>query len=258
MQLMIVVVFLVAWEELPKIPGITNTFSFMSTFFISSPTLVVRQLGYLVTGGNGATPIWGPLASTLYTALAGTVAALIVGAIGGIAVANWGLLARITRPFLVVVNAIPKVAIIPIIILLVKSQTTSAAVVAFLSVFFLAFYNAAEGASSVPAEMIQNAELLGAQKLRVMLRVRSPYAVAWTLAALPNAIAFGLTATVTVEIISGGSGLGYQLLLGIDNSNANILFAIVFIVSTVGVALVLGAALLRRVLLPWWESSQQQ
>jgi NitT/TauT family transport system permease protein len=91
----------------------------------------------------------------------------------------------------------------------------------------------------------------------VMLRVRSPYAVAWTLAALPNAIAFGLTATVTVEIISGGSGLGYQLLLGIDNSNATLLFAIVIVVSVVGVALVLGAAVLRKVLLPWWESSQQ-
>lgn len=255
-QLLIVVAFVVAWQYVPQIPGITDTFPFLDPFFISSPVQIAQELWYLATGSQGAVKIWGPFFDTLATSLSGTVAALVVGAVCGIAVSNWGLLADITRPFLVVVNAVPKVAVIPIIILIVRSAGLAAGVTAFVSVFFLAFYNAAEGASSVPREMIHNAELLGASKLRVMLRVRSPYAVGWTLAALPNAIAFGLTATVTAEIISGGSGLGYQLLLGIDNSNATLLFAIVIIVSIVGVALVLGATALRKVLLPWWESSQ--
>ena len=257
-QLAIVAAFLVGWQELPNVPWVADTFSFMNTFFISSPTLVAKELWNLVSGSEGAVRIWGPFLDTILTSLAGTAAALVIGAVGGIAVSNWGILESVTRPFLVVVNAVPKVAIIPIIILLVHSDRGAAGLTAFLSVFFLAFYNAAEGASSVPREMIHNAELLGASKLRVMLRVRAPYAVAWTLAALPNAIAFGLTATVTVEIISGGSGLGYQLLLGIDNSNATLLFAIVIIVSIVGVALVLGATALRRLLLPWWESSQDR
>jgi NitT/TauT family transport system permease protein len=193
---------------------------------------------------------------TITTALIGTISAMTIGAICGIAVSNWGLLASISRPFLVVVNAVPKVAVIPIVILIVHSAWSAAVFTAFIAVFFLAFYNAAEGASSVPREMIQNAELMGASKVRVMLRVRSPYAIAWTLAALPNAIAFGLTATVTAEILIGGQGLGYQLLLAMLNSNATLLFSIVLIVSVVGVGLVLGATAIRAWLLPWWESSQ--
>ena len=46
------------------------------------------------------------------------------------------------------------------------------------------------------------------------------------------------------------------MLLGLDNSNSTLLYAIVIIVSTVGVLLVLGAAAIRKFLLPWWESSQ--
>jgi len=255
-QIIIVILLILGWQFLPGVPGIQGPFPWLNTFFISSPTLVAQQLGYLATGAQGATQIWGPFAQTILTALAGTLSAMVVGTIAGIAVSNWRMLADVTRPFLVVVNAVPKVAIIPIIILIVHDAVAAAIVTSFISVFFLAFYNAAEGASSVPREMIQNAELLGAGKLRVMLRVRSPYAIGWTLAALPNAIAFGLTATVTAEIILGGSGLGYQMLLALNNSNSSLLLAIVLIVAIVGVALVLGATALRRVILPWWESSQ--
>ncbi|HEY4226486.1 MAG TPA: ABC transporter permease subunit [Pseudolysinimonas sp.] len=255
-QLGIVVILILGWQFLPGVPGIQGPFPWLNTFFISSPTMVAQQLGYLTTGAQGATQIWGPFAQTILTALAGTLSAMIVGTVAGIAVSNWRMLADITRPFLVVVNAVPKVAVIPIIILIVHEAVFAAIVTSFISVFFLAFYNATEGASSVPREMIQNAELLGATKVRVMLRVRSPYAIGWTLAALPNAIAFGLTATVTAEIILGGSGLGYQMLLALNNSNSSLLLAIVLIVAIVGVALVLGATALRRVILPWWESSQ--
>jgi NitT/TauT family transport system permease protein len=254
-QLLIIAITLVSWEFIPKIPGISKKVSFLNPFFISSPSQIGRQFTYLVTGSKGSVTIWGPFAETIGTALIATFIALIIGAMGGIAVANWGVLASITQPFLVVLNAVPKVAVIPIIILLVQSARLAAGVTAFIAVFFLAFYNSAEGAASVPREMIQNAQLLGASKVRIMLKVRSPYAVGWTLAALPNAIAFGLTATVTAEIITGGAGLGYQLLLAMNYSNATLLFSIVIIVSVVGVALVLGATALRKVLLPWWESS---
>ncbi len=94
--------------------------------------------------------------------------------------------------------------------------------------------------------MIQNAKLLGASKWQVMWKVRWPTALEWTLASLPNAIAFGLTGTITSELFIGGQGLGYLLLLGIDNSNATLLFSIVLIVAVVGVALVLGSGYLRK------------
>lgn len=251
-RLAIVVVVLVGWEELPKIPGITKVFSFEDTFFISSPTLIVQELQRLVSGGQ----LWSPLARTVLTALVGTSVACIIGAVCGLVVSNWSMLDSVTRPFIVLCNAVPRIAMIPIIVLLVGGSTTSDALTAMTVVFFLVFYNALEGASSVPAEMIYSAELLGASKFRIMWKVRWPYAMAWTLVTIPNAIAFGLVGSVTAEIFTGANGLGYQLVLAIDNSNATLLFAIVVVLAVVGVLLVLGSSWLRRALLPWWDSSQ--
>jgi NitT/TauT family transport system permease protein len=255
-QVAIVVVVIVAWQWVPDIPGIRSVFDFADPFFISSPYLLAKELWALALGQHGTTPIWTPLAHTVLTALIGSAAACALGAVAGLAVSNWTTLDRITRPFLVVLNAIPRVAMIPIIVLLAKNPSTSDALTALTVVFFLVFYNAAAGASSVPTEIVQNAELMGASKLRVMWRVRWPYAMGWTLITLPNAIAFGLVGSVTAEIFTGSTGLGYDLVLAIDNSNANLLFAIVVVLAIIGVILVLGSSWLRRILMPWWETSQ--
>jgi len=161
----------------------------------------------------------------------------------------------VARPFLILFNAIPRIAIIPIIILIFGATAVTDAVTAFIVVFFLVFYNAAEGAASVSVEMIQNAELLGNSKARIMWSVRWPYALAWTFVSLPNAIAFGLVGTVTAEVFTGGDGIGYQLSLAIGAVNATLIFSVVVILAVVGVTLTLGAQLLRLALLPWWATS---
>lgn len=255
---LIVAIVIVGWQETPKIPGITHVFSFEDTFFISSPTLIWHELKLLLAGGNGTATIWAPLARTVLTAVVGTVASCVAGAVCGLCVSNWVMLEEVTRPFVVLLNAVPRIAMIPIIVLLVGGSTEADALTAFTVVFFLVFYNAQQGGASVPREMVQNARLLGASNGRIMWRVRWPFALAWTMVSLPNAIAFGLVGSVTAEIFTGGAGLGYQLVLAIDNSNATLLFAIVVILAIVGVLLVLGCSRLQRALLPWWETSTGQ
>jgi NitT/TauT family transport system permease protein len=252
---LVVLLFLVAWQRVPDIPGVRSVFTFADPFFISSPTGVARELVNLATGHAGATPIWGPLLQTLLTSVAGALLALAVGVVAGVAVSNWAGLERISRPFIVLFNAVPRVAVIPLIVLLFKSSNEADVAAAFSVVVFLVFYQALEGASTVPREMIQNAELLGAMPSRVMWRVRTPFALAWTFSALPNVIAHAVTGTITAELFTGGAGLGHQMILGIDESNAPLLFSVVLITAVTGVILVLGAAALRRRLLPWWDSS---
>lgn len=256
LRTVVLVIVIAGWQEVPNVPHITSVFQFEDPFFISSPSRIANELWILATGSNGTAPIWGALARTVLTALVGTVASCVLGAVAGLAVSNWGLLEAVARPFIVLLNAVPRIAMIPIIVLLVGGSIEADALTALTVVFFLVFYNALEGASSVPREVIQNAELLGASKLRVMWKVRWPYALGWTLVSLPNAIAFGLVGSVTAEIFTGAEGLGYQLTLAIDNSNATLLCSIVTILAVIGVILVLGSAQLRKLLLPWWETSQ--
>lgn len=255
-QLVIVLIIIVGWQYVPKIPGISKVFSFEDPFFISSPSRIVVEIGHLIAGSKGSPPVWSAMGSTLLSTFLGTAAALLLGTAGALVVSNWGMLERIFRPFLVISNAVPRIAIIPIIVLIVGASVAADAVAAFVVVFFIVFYNAYAGAISIPAEMIQSSHLLGASKSRVMWKVRLPYALVWTMMALPNAIAFGLTTAVTAGIFSGGTGLGYQLVLAIDSDNATLLFSIVVLLAIIGVILVLGSTWLRRVLMPWWESSE--
>lgn len=250
--LIIVVGFLAAWQWVPSIPGIRNTFVFADPFFISSPRRTGIELWREFTGVSHTTLIWGPFSRTLVTALIGTLCAVVVGALGGLLCSNWLLLNRIARPFLVLFNALPKVAIIPVIVLIAGSSATSDAVTAFIVVIFVVFFNAYEGGVTVPAAMLQNARILGAGSPALMFKVRFPFVLAWTFAALPNAIAFGLVGTVTAELFTGSSGIGQVLIAAVDTSNSDLTFAVVLILGFAGVVLVLGADLIRRKVLHWW------
>jgi NitT/TauT family transport system permease protein len=256
LRVAIVVVGLALWEFVPRIPGIRDVMPVFDPFFISAPTRLAVELWNLTTGAAGQASIWEPLTMSVSTALAGTLLGALVGIFAGLAVSNWPLLDAVSRPFLVVLNAIPRIALIPIIVLIVGGSWKAGVLTSGIIVFFLIFYNAHAGASSVSLQTIQNAELLGSSKWRVMFKVRFPYALAWTMAQAPNAVAHGLVGTITGELFIGGRGMGYLLALAIDNQNATLLFGIVTFLAVIGVILVLGSSWLSRKLLPWWETSQ--
>jgi NitT/TauT family transport system permease protein len=113
------------------------------------------------------------------------------------------------------------------------------------------FFNALEGGRQIPAATVQNVKILGARGFQIMLHVRLPYVMAWTFAALPNAIAFGIVSVVTAEILSGGVGLGGLLSQAINTVDSTLTFAIVTILAVVGATAVIVASRLRVRVLHW-------
>jgi NitT/TauT family transport system permease protein len=250
-QLVILIVFLLAWQFVPSIPHIRHVIVWADPFFISSPRRCGQEIWRQFTGGDNTPLIWGPLVRTFVTALIGVGVALVVGSGLGLICSHWEMLNRIARPYLVVLNALPKIALIPVIVLIAGSSSTSDAVVAFISVVFLIFFNAFQGGLSVPDEMMQNAQLLGAGSFEQMRRIRWPYVMEWTFAQIPSAVAFGLVGTVTAELFTGSSGIGQVLITAISTSNADLTFSVVIILGGLAVILVLLADRVRRVVLRW-------
>jgi len=253
-RILLAVLALAAWQWVPSIPRIARTLAFEDPFFISSPSRVAVELYDLFTGAHGTPPIWDPLYRTVATAVTGAALALVVGAGFGLVCSNWSLVNRVVRPYVVLFNAFPKVALIPIIVLVVGSSVTADTTTAFIIVFFLVFFNAYEGGSSVVPEMLDNARILGAGWRDQMLLVRWPFVTAWTFAALPNAIAFGLVGTVTAELFTGGAGIGQVLIVALNTSNADLTFAVAVVLGAVGVTATLTADAVRRRLLHWWAN----
>jgi NitT/TauT family transport system permease protein len=116
---------------------------------------------------------------------------------------------------------------------------------------FLIFFNAYEGGLTVPEEMLQGAKLMGANPFERMVKIRWPFVLTWSLAQIPNAVSFGIVATVTTELFTGSNGIGGILITAIDTANADLTFAVVILLGVVSVVLIFAAERVKRFLLRW-------
>ena len=94
--------------------------------------------------------IWTPLKQSIVPAVLGTLISIIAGALAGLICSTWQMLNRVVRPFIVVANALPRITLIPIVVVIFGATSTTDVTIAFLVVFFLVFWNAYEGGISVP------------------------------------------------------------------------------------------------------------
>lgn len=254
-QLLILVALICAWQYLPEVNWISNHISFLSRFVVSSPTAVCQTLWDLLLGKANQPVVWPYLRNTVEATVLGTAVGAVVGVFIGLILADLRQLNGILRPFIVAANSIPRIALVPVIVIVFGPTVHSSIVAAFFIVFFLVFFNAYEGAMSVPAASIDRVVLMGASRFQLIVKVRMPYAAAWTVAALPNAVAFGLVGVVTAELMMGTLGMGRLLLTSVNDLNASLTFAVVVLLSILGMALVLLVDLVKRRWLRWWSAT---
>jgi NitT/TauT family transport system permease protein len=251
-QVVMGALFLLGWEYLPRVHFISSHVRFLDAFFISSPVQVWSSLVGIVTGHNqNGITLWPYLWTTLKATLIGTSAGLLVGALFGLVFSNNLRLSEVVRPYLILANSVPRVAIIPIFVVMM-GPTVGASVVSVIAVvFFIAFFNAFEGGVSIREPLIENAILLGARPFDVMRVIRLPMVLIWTFASIPNAISFGLVVAVTTELIAGIAGMGQLILNATANVQVALTFAIIVALSIVGLLLYGMAMAIRAKIVRW-------
>ncbi|WP_161790986.1 ABC transporter permease [Actinomadura welshii] len=243
--------FVAAWQFVPRIGGLSE-WKLFDPYFISSPRQLGQTLLDLLSGRNGVPSVWGYLWPTLQASIVGLVTAMGVGGLAGLVLGSFKFVGAVLHPFVVALNAVPRVALIPIVIVLFGSGLLTSVIVAFMVVFFVALFNAYEGARTVEAHVLQNVQLLGASRWDVMWRVRFSYALAWTLSALPVAVSFAIVSVVTGEILTGTSGMGLLILTATNQANATMTFAVIVVLSVCALLLLWISELFRRRALHWW------
>jgi NitT/TauT family transport system permease protein len=250
-QVAVVAAVLIIWQYAPKVAFIRQSVKFDDPFYISSPSQVAVTIWKFATTGYNGTIIWSYLGATLLAALIGCLLGLALGALLGLLFSHYDSLARVFAVFIAAVNSVPRIAIVPIVILIAGPTLRSSVINAVLVVFFLGFYNAFEGGRSVPAAVVDNARVFGATSFGLMRQVRLPYVLIWTFAALPNAISFAIVSVVTTEILTGIKGMGDIIINATASLNANTIFAAVIILGFVGMVAQMAAFRLERRVLFW-------
>ncbi len=248
-QLAILGTILGAWQILTGIEWFrTNTF--MDPFFISRPTLIAQKL-YDWTFGSQAGFLWPHLASTIGATLLGLVIAVITGFLAGLALSQNRILASVFNPFIVALNSLPRIAMVPLITMIFGLGLSSKVVTAWFIVFFLIFFNAFKGGRNIEQHLINFCRTLGGSSRQIMFTVRIPNSLAWTFAALPNAVSFSLIGVVISEFVGSTTGMGYLIVTSLATMNSADMFATITVLGAVGLVLVSAISLVEQRILHW-------
>jgi len=148
------------------------------TFILPRPT---EALAALIDNWPG---IWPNALHTLITTLIGFGAAVAVGMMLGIAVGTSALVYDAINPLLIGFNAIPKVALVPILVLWFGIGTVPAVITAFLTAFFPIVVNVATGIATVEPELSDVLRSLGASKTDIVRKVGIPRSMPYFFASL--------------------------------------------------------------------------
>jgi ABC-type nitrate/sulfonate/bicarbonate transport system permease component len=227
LQLVTVVALLAVWE-------LVATLGLVNPMFVPAPSAVARSLGAI-----SGLALSG-LADTLMKTAIAYVIAVVVGVGLGVTVGSIRLLRDVLNPFVIAAYGIPKILILPWIVLLTGFGTTPAIVYGALHGIFPIMVLVMGGVRDVDRTLITVARAYGARPWQLYWKVILPAIVPSMLAGMRLGIVFCLLGVLVVEMFAGMRGMGYVMSSLANTFRAPELFAATALVSAASIAIVLA------------------
>jgi NitT/TauT family transport system permease protein len=180
-------------------------------------------------------PIWKNSVQTLYTTVVGFIMAVVGGMALGLAIGWSRSIYAGLYPIMIGFNSIPKVAVVPILVIWFGIGTIPAVLTAFLIAFFPIVVNVATGLATIEPEMEDVLRALGAKKHDIMLKVGIPRAMPYLFGSMKVAITLAFVGSVISESIAANSGLGYMMQLAQSQFNVPLVWAGLVALAVLGI-----------------------
>ena len=174
---------------------------------------------------------WQDAYVTMKEAMIAFVIASVLGVVAGIVLGNFRRVAKIFGPFIILINAMPKIAFLPLILVDYGGGEMSKVVLAVIIAFFIVQVPTQAAVSLVDPDLITVARTMGASNNQIFRMVTIPAIGPAILGAMRLAAIMSVQATVFGEIFASKRGLGQRLITSAKMLDYNGLFAIVFILA---------------------------
>jgi NitT/TauT family transport system permease protein len=161
----------------------------------------------------------------------------VLGVCGGILL---GLLPRVNRtltPFLAAANALPKIALAPLLIIVFGLGYASKVPLVAATVFFLVLNSTLDGVRSADLDTVDSLKIMGATRVEEICKVLLPSALPWIFTGMRIAVRYAFTNTILAELIAANSGLGYLIESNAARFDATGTYAAVLVLVIVSVSL---------------------
>ncbi len=174
---------------------------------------------------------------TLMTTLIGFAFAIVIGGIGGIALGSSRVIYEGFYPALIAFNSVPKVAVIPVLVIWFGIGTVPAVITAFLLSFFPILVNVATGIATVEPELRDVLRALGATRRQVIMKVGLPRAMPYFFASLKIAMTVAFVGSIVAETVASNAGIGNLMLVASSRFEVPLAFAGLIVTGLMGVGM---------------------
>lgn len=216
-QIVVLAVVLIAWH---LVSG-----TLIPAFYISDPLSI---FGVIVDWFAQGT-IWVHIGSTTLTLFLGYALGATLGILCGVLLGLAPRAERVLAPFIAALYGLPKVALLPLLVILFGIGLLSKVVLVASVVFFLLLYATIGGMSDVDRDTLDGLRLMGATEGEIVRKVRMPAILPWIYTGFRTSIGYALTTTVVSEALSSNRGLGFLIEHAAVQFNAAGVFAAVVV-----------------------------
>jgi NitT/TauT family transport system permease protein len=208
---------------------------------------------------------WQPLldnsAQTLMTTLIGFGCAVVFGLFLGVLIGSSTLLYHGLYPLLIGFNSIPKVAVVPILVIWFGIGTVPAIITAFLISFFPIVVNVATGIATVEPELRDVLRALGARHRDIIFKVGLPRAMPYFFASLKVSITVAFVGSIISETVAANKGIGHLMILASSRFDVPLVFSGLIVTAIMGITMYIVSAAIEARVTGWatrGQTDQQQ
>lgn len=234
-QVLIIIVFFILWEALADLKAI-------DPFITSQPSRILNTLVNLYYEGNLFRHIGVTCAETVIGFLLGTVFGTLI------AVVLWwsDFLARVSEPYLVILNSLPKIALAPIFIVWIGAGPTAIVVIALTISIVVTILEVLNGFLAVDQEKVKLVKTFGANKMQVLTKVVLPSSFPAIMNALKVNVGMSWVGVIVGEFLVSKAGLGYLIVYGGQVFKLDLVMASVLILALAAAVMYEGVVYLER------------
>jgi NitT/TauT family transport system permease protein len=223
-----VALFLVLWEL------VGNTFQLINPMFMSAPSLVWKAAAQLFGSGE----IWNDLRVSGTELLGGYLLAVFFAIPFGIATGWYKKMSAIFDPFINAMNATPRVALLPLVIIWLGIGILSKVGIIFLGAVFPMLINTRDGVKTTPQNLLNAARSFGASEWMVFKTVVLPSTVPFILTGLRLGVGRGIVGVMVGELYAATAGIGFMITVAGATFQTDKVFVGVLIFAIAGMTLV--------------------
>ncbi len=210
--LIVLVAVLLLWEAIVRLFGVAE-------FIFPAPSQIASQ--FVEFKGPLLDAAW----KTFWVTMLGFGISIVVGVLLGFLIGSSRMAYTALYPLMVAFNAVPKAAVVPILVVWFGIGLGPGILTAFLISFFPITVNIATGLATLEPELEDVLRVLGARRWDILVKIGLPRSMPYFYGSLKIAITLAFVGTVLAEMTAGDSGIGYLMQTAGSQQRMSLAFA---------------------------------